>query len=136
MGRGNRPDTSLAQIQVKSAIPAQTEDAYALSAALAKFVETVKETGRITITPTDDVTISIVSPEQYRAQVVKLITDDITSVTSALGPQYRVMLEGLDKPMKSFRSGDLSLSFYLPYSYKVIPETLTSYTVVGSLDDF
>lgn len=126
---GNRPDTSIARVQIKTAIPDDINDAFALSRKLLAFVEGIDETGRVTISTEDAVTISVVNPAQYRKDVVRVIIDDVNNVTAALGPEYRVILEGLDKPMSSFRSGDLSLSFYLPYQYIVIPDTLHSYRV-------
>jgi len=129
IGFGSRPDTSVATIQVKTPIPENVSDAFALSVKLSRFVDQVKEKGRITVFATDEVTVSVVNAQQYRSQVVNKIMEDVNSVTAALGPNYRVVLEGLDKPMKSYRSGDLNLSFFLPYKYIVIPDSLTNYTV-------
>ncbi|WP_409431874.1 hypothetical protein ACJ3XI_06510 [Litorimonas sp. RW-G-Af-16] len=127
IGFGSRPDTSVARVQVKTPIPDDVADAFGLSRKLVTFVDDMEETGRVTISNNGEVTISVVNPAQYRKDVVKIITDDVNAVTGALGPEYRVILEGLDQPMESFRSGDLSLSFYLPYEYIVIPDTLHSF---------
>lgn len=129
IGSGGRPDTSVARIQVKTAIPDEVPDAFELSKKLLRFVEDFEETGRISITTDEEVTISVINPEQYRKYAIKVITDEVNAVTQALGPEYRVILGGLNQPMKSYRSGDLNLSFYLPYSYVVIPNTLHSYRV-------
>ncbi len=82
--------------------------------------------GRTTISTYDEISVSVVNPYQYRTDVMKLVTDEVNNVTKALGPEYRVMLSGLDKELKWVRSGDLNLAFYLPYTYDIISDTLHS----------
>jgi len=123
---GSRPDTSIAYLKVKTQIPTEVKDSYKLANKLAVFVERIEEKGRTKISTYDEISVSIVDPYQYRTDVMKLITDEINDVTEALGPEYRVILSGLDKELKWVRSGDLNLAFYLPYTYDIIPDTLHS----------
>lgn len=123
---GPRPDTSIAYLKVKTQIPYEVKDSYRLANKLAVFVESIEEKGRTTISTYDEISVSVVNPYQYRTDVMKLVTDEVNNVTKALGPEYRVMLSGLDKKLKWVRSGDLNLAFYLPYTYDIIPDTLHS----------
>jgi len=123
---GPRPDTSVAYLKVKTQIPNEVKDSYKLANKLAVFVEDIQEKGRTKISTYDEISVSVVNPYQYRIEVMKLITDEVNDVTEALGPEYRVIMSGLDKELKWVRSGDLNLAFYLPYTYDIIPDTLHS----------
>lgn len=127
---GGRPDTSVATLKVKTEIPDTVVDSYKLAKMLGNFVDTVPEKGRITITASDEVLVSVVDPYQYRPQVQALLVDEVRSLTSGLGPDYRAVITGLDKELQWVRSGDLNLAFYLSYRYDIIPASLTTYNVV------
>lgn len=124
---GLRPDTSRAVLRVRTPIPDDVTDAFALATGLHRFVESIEEEGRITVEALDDVTVSVVNPRQYRPQLLGLITGEVREVTEALGPDYRAVLDGIDGEMKSFRASDLSLGFFLPYEYRIIPTSLTTH---------
>lgn len=134
--RGNRPDTSVATLQVKTNIPETVADSFELAAKLGKFVSGLKETGRTTITNSDEISVSVVNPYQYRQTVMKLVMDEVREVKTALGPDYRVVLRGLDKELSWVRSGALNLAFTLPYSYDVIPNNLQTYSIEIRSDDY
>ncbi len=125
--RGVRPDTSLAHLKVKTNIPNNVQDAFKLSTKLAKFVDGIKEVGRTKIETYDQVAVSIVNPYQHRAVLIKAIINDINSTTKALNGEYRVVLNGMDSRLQWARSGDLNLAFYMDYSFKIIPASLTNY---------
>lgn len=129
IGSGYRPDTSVATIQVKTAIPKNVDDAFAIATRLSKFVETIPERGRVTISENGSVVISVVNPQQYRPAVIREALDEIMAIQSQLGDGYRVVLSDIDEPMGSFRASDLSLGFFIPYDYVIIPDTLTTLTL-------
>lgn len=124
---GRRPDTSVATLQVKTDIPDTVADSFELAAKLGKFVSELKEVGRTTITNSDDISVSVVNPYQYRQTVMQLVLDEIQQVKTTLGPDYRIVLRGLDKELSWVRSGALNLAFTLPYTYDVIPNNLDTY---------
>ncbi len=129
LNNGSRPDTSTAAFRVKSAIPEGVKDGEALVLNLRRFVNELKMTGRTLVDIDSDVEISIVSPSQYRDQVVQLMAKDAKNITSALGEDYRVIVNGIDKPVEWARVGSLNVSIYIPYSYIVVPTNIQSYNV-------
>ena len=137
-----RPDTSRAFIKAKTAIPKQVDDSYALVKTLTDFADSLDEietAGRSTIDYDEDVTVSIIDPQQYRPELVKIIIADINGVKSALGNDYKAVVSGLDQGMTWSRSGDLNLAFALPYSYEIVPGSLAIYIGDGAVkisDDY
>jgi len=126
VSRGARPDTSIARLRVKTAIPEQVENSARLASKLSRFVDTIEETGRITISTAGETSVSVLDPFQYRDDVVSLIITEVNAVTDALGPEYVAIIEGLDRQVYWDRKGDIDLAFSLPYTYKIIPNTLHS----------
>jgi len=124
---GARPDTSLATLKVKTAIPDKVEDSYKLATLLSEFVDGIEERDRTKIQTYNDISVSVVNPYQYREELIKLVISEVNNITDSLGPEYRAVITGLDKDLRWVRSGDLNLAFYLPYSYNIIPDTLHSY---------
>ncbi|MEP3889855.1 MAG: hypothetical protein ABJN69_05260 [Hellea sp.] len=127
IGFGSRPDTSVAILKVKTQIPERVEDSYKIAQMLSEFVDAIEEEDRTTINSYDKISVSVVNPYQYRKDVIKKVVEEINVITEGLGPDYRVVLTGLDKELTWTRSGDLKLAFFLPYSYDIIPNTLHSY---------
>ena len=123
---GNRPDTSTATISMKTAVPAANADGQALVNKLREFVESLSVVGRTQLEPVGDVEISVVDPHQYRGEIIKLVAGDIGQVTTTLGTEYRVVVEGIDRPVEWFRLGLLDLGLFIPYRYTVIPQSVTS----------
>ncbi|MEM7281741.1 MAG: hypothetical protein AAF438_08955 [Pseudomonadota bacterium] len=126
---GARPDTSQAAFRVKSAISSDAKDGEGLVLNLRRFVNDLKMAGRTLVEIDNDVEISIVNPSQYRSQVIQLMAEDIKTVTSAIGDDYRVIVEGVDGPVEWARVGSLNVSIYVPYRYVVLPTSINSYNV-------
>jgi len=123
---GGRPDTSVARIRVKTAIPDQVGNSAELATKLSRFVNSIEEIGRITISTNGDTSVSVVDPYQYRDEVVAAVVEEINAITDALGPEYVAIIEGLDRQVYWDRKGDIELAFSIPYSYEIIPNTLNS----------
>jgi len=126
ISRGSRPDTSVARIRVKTAIPEKVENSANLATKLSRFVDGIEEKGRVTISANGDPAVSVVNPFQYRDEVVAKVVEEINEITDALGPEYVAVIEGLDRQVYWDRQGDIELAFSLPYSYEIIPNTLHS----------
>jgi hypothetical protein len=123
---GSRQDTSEANIRVKTKISVQENDPTKLLDKLKKFTSSVPVNGRTEFSAVGSVDVSVVNPNQYRQQILDLIAKDIKNVTGMLGEDYKVVIDGIDKPVEWIRSGPLQLSLYVPYSYKVIPKNINS----------
>ena len=52
-------------------------------------------------------------------------------VTAALGPDYKVIAQGIDQPIEWVREGMLDVTIYVPYRYDVLPATVTSFLQTG-----
>lgn len=126
---GPRPDTSRATIRVKTSIPQDEQKATALVDKMEKFVDQVTVVGRSELQSLSSVDLSIVSPGQYRAEIIQLFAEDVKAVTDSLGEGYEVIVEGIDAPVQWARSGPLHLSLYIPYTYTVIPKNVNSIMV-------
>jgi hypothetical protein len=74
-------------------------------------------------------TISIVDPHQYRGEIIDVVTSEVRKVTSALGSEYRVVVQEIDRPVEWFRLGLLDLGLFVPYEYTVIPQNVTAFTI-------
>ncbi|HEX5789032.1 MAG TPA: hypothetical protein VFY03_12685 [Woeseiaceae bacterium] len=125
---GSRPDTSQAWFRAKSAVPASVDDGEALVIELKRFIASLDLVGRTEVFVDGDVEVSIVNPEQYRGEAIRLLGEDVRSVTSALGDDYKVIVSGIDKPVEWARAGSLSVAIYIPYEYMVVPSSISGIT--------
>jgi hypothetical protein len=128
---GQRPDTSETTINVKTRIPANVANSSALVAKLRDFVRGIKPVGRTTVDGDGDFEISLVQPAQYRDEVIGLFAADVKKVTAALGSDYKVVVHGIDKPIQWVRDGMLDVTIFVPYSYEVLPSTVSAYTKIS-----
>jgi len=128
---GPRADTSQATILLKTEIPATVTNAFGLLTKLENFVDTIKGDGRSEFITTDDTSISVINPNQYRTDVIKLILAEVNLVTDSLNGNYGAHIKGINQELKWARSGELNLAFYIPYSYEILPSTLNSLTIIA-----
>lgn len=128
--RGGRPDTSVARIRVKTAIPDEVVNSGELATKLSRFVDQIDEKGRVTIRSNGSTSVSVIDPYQYRTEVVSAVVKEIKAITDALGPEYVAVIEGLDRQVYWDREGDIDLAFSLPYTYEILPNTLHSRPII------
>jgi len=69
-----------------------------------------------------DLTLSVVSPDQYRGQIIDLIAADAAASAAKFGPGYGVQVSGLDRPVEWARASLTEVALYLPASYTVRPK--------------
>lgn len=123
-----RKDTSQFRVQAKTGIPKEERDPFALIQKLETFAESIEVIGRTEVIPTDSVSVSLINPNQYRKDIIKMIAEDVNQITAFLGLDYRAIIEGISNPVYYSRSGVLEVNLYIPYEYKVIPKSMTSYS--------
>jgi len=128
---GARPDTSATTIHVKTRIPAKNADGQQLVSKLKDFVAAIKPVGRTQLQPDGSIDISVVGPDQYRGEILQRFAEETRSITAALGPDYRVLARGIDRPVEWSRLGLLDLALYVPYSYELLPSHLTMYVNIA-----
>lgn len=123
---GSRPDTSYTDLILRTPIPKNVGDIQPLVTKLETFANSIKGEGRATIDADDVPDVSVVNPDQYRMDVIDAILDEVDKVTKRLGPNYRVILTGLDMRMKSRNTDNINVTFYIPYSYMIVPTSMNT----------
>jgi hypothetical protein len=120
LSTGARPDTSQVTIVVKTKIqPADTFDT--ATGRIDAFIKKIKLVGRSQASRSGDWALTLISPRQYRAEIVAAIAKDANETAKAVGPAYGVTLTGLERPIGWVRSGPLELALYIPYTLMVQP---------------
>ena len=117
-GGDGRPDTSTTTFLVKLKL-APGMDIAAAKAQIKRFVDSVDKTGRSTLTVMGEPTLSVVNPDQYRGQIADLIAADAATMKVKFGPDYGVVVTGLDRPVEWARAGPVEVFLYLPSTYTV-----------------
>ena len=119
--KDSRPDSQRVKFLVKSALgPAQ--DAKAAQAKINAFVKSVKPVGRALMETSDDLTFSVVRPDQYRSAIADIIANDAKAMAARMGADYGVEIEGLNRPVEWQRSGLSEVLLYIPYKLIITPK--------------
>ena len=119
--RDNRPDSQKVSFLVKTPLGAGA-DAKTAEAKIAAFVKTVKPVGRALMETSDDLTFSVVAPDQYRGAIADIIAADAKAMAAKLGDGYGVEIEGLNRPVEWARSGLSEVLLYIPYKLVIVPK--------------
>lgn len=118
---GGRPDTSRATILVKTQISA--DDSFdSATGRIEAFIRSVPRNGRSEITKDTDWELAVVGPQQYHGAVIARIAANAKESAAMFGPDYGVHIEGLHQPLLWYRSGQLDLALYIPYTMVVEPK--------------
>lgn len=115
------PDTDKVAFLVKTRLIAG-KDAKAALERITAFIKAVPAVGRAEMKAKDDMTLSVVRPEQYRAAILDLVADDARTTATRLGPDYAIEAKGLDRPVEWSRASLTDVFLYVPYSYAVVPK--------------
>jgi hypothetical protein len=115
-----RSDSERANFIIKTKL-AGGLDAKAALARVEAFIKAVTPVGRAELTRNDDQTLSIVNPDQYRSAIADLVAADAKAYAARFGPEYRVEVGGIDKPVEWSRASLTEVVLYLPYSYRIVP---------------
>jgi hypothetical protein len=117
---GDRDDTTTTTIVVKTHVGA-TDTFEAASARIDAFILSAKVVGRTQVARHGDWQLTLITPRQYRPQIVAAIAQDADDTRKAFGAGYAVEIEGLEHPVAWNRSGPLDLALFIPYSLKIEP---------------
>lgn len=113
-----RADTSNASIYVKVALGEQ-DNVPAAIANLTRFIRSARITGRTEIEMADEVGLSLVSPEKYRFEIIRKITEDAKKLREAVGAKCKVHVSGLSNRVSWQRSDVSELTLYIPYQIEL-----------------
>ncbi|MCM8732107.1 TonB-dependent receptor [Hephaestia sp. GCM10023244] len=119
--KDSRPDSQKLSFLVKAPLGAGN-DARSAQAKIASFVKVVKPVGRALMETSDDLTFSVVAPDQYRGAITDIIAADAKSMAAKLGDEYGVEIEGLNRPVEWARSGLSEVLLYIPYKLVIVPK--------------
>ena len=119
LGPGSkRADTSTTSIYVKMAL-GEKEDVPRAIAMLTDFIKKARISGRTEIEPEDEVGLSLVTPEKYRYDIIRKITEDAKRLREAVGAKCRIQLSGLANRVSWQRSDVSELTLYIPYQVQL-----------------
>jgi len=120
IGKDDRPDSGKVEFLIKVRLVGS--DAKAASERINAFIKAVPAAGRAQIESDDDLTLSVVDPDQYRGRIVDLVAADAHATAAKLGPDYVVEARGLDRPVEWSRASLTEVFLYVPYTYSVVPK--------------
>jgi len=118
--KDSRPDSQKLSFLVKAPLGAGS-DAKTAQAKIEAFVKMVKPVGRALMETSDDLTFSVVAPDQYRGAIADIIAADAKAMAAKLGDGYGVEIEGLNRPVEWARSGLSDVLLYIPYRLVIVP---------------
>jgi hypothetical protein len=115
-----KADTSRATVLVKTAIG--VGDSFDMATGRIKdFVKRTTKVGRTEVLLNSGWELTLINPNQYRFEVIKLVADDARKTAAAFGDAYGVEVLGLQLPVSWYQSGPLELALYVPYKLTVRP---------------
>lgn len=117
---GSRPDTSEAYIVVRTEL-SKTDTFDGASQRIRDFVKHTPKAGRSEILNAAAFNLGLVKPERYRPELVSAIAEDSKHTAALFGASYQVRVEGLQRAIQWFQSGQLDLSLYIPYNLVITP---------------
>lgn len=118
--KDSRPDAERVSFLVKTPL-AGGIDAKAAVARMDAFIKSVPAVGRALIEASDDLTLSVVKPDQYHDQIVALVAADAGATAAKFGTDYAVEARGVDRPVEWTRSGLTDVFLYVPYQITIVP---------------
>lgn len=116
-----RSDTDAVTFLVKAKLVPGMDSKTALER-ITKYIKAVPAVGRAEMIPLGNMTLSVISPDQYRTQIIDLIAADAAAMAAKFGPDYGVDVTGLDRPVEWARASLTEVFLYLPSAYTVRPK--------------
>jgi hypothetical protein len=117
----SRPDTNRVELLVKA--PLTGADAKEATARIDRFLKAIKPVGRALVAATDDLSLSVVAPDQYRPEIGRIIAADAAAMAAKFGPDYAVEVRGLNRPVEWTRASLTEVFLYVPYELVIRPKS-------------
>lgn len=116
----NRPDSQRVSFLVKAKL-SDGQSGAAAQKRIEDYIESVPENGRAQMDEFGDASLSVVGPDSYRLQITSAIAEDANRLTTQMGANYAVEVEGLNKPVQWARSGPSEVFLFIPYKLTILP---------------
>jgi hypothetical protein len=116
---GNRADTSTVSFYVKSKLAGSTGGA---QGRIDSFINGVAPSGRSLLEKQGELTLTIVNPDQYRDQIIKLIAAESLKYAGFFGPDYGVDIAGLNEQLSWAQASGTEVFLYIPYRFNIRPK--------------
>jgi hypothetical protein len=116
-----RPDSDKVSILIKTRLTPGV-DARAALDRITAFIKKVPPVGRALLEAEDDMTLSVVRPDQYRGEIIALIAADAAASAARFGPDYAVEVRGVARPVEWARASLTEVNLYIPYDLAVVPK--------------
>lgn len=116
----SRPDTNRVELLVKASLTAG--DAKQATGRIDRFLKAINPVGRALIVSDDDLTLSVVAPDQYRPEIARIIAADAAAMAAKFGPDYAVEVRGLNRPVDWTRASLTEVFLYIPYDLLIRPK--------------
>jgi hypothetical protein len=115
-----RSDTSDAYVVVRTEL-SKSDTFEAATQRIRDFIAHTPMTGRTEIPDELSFNLGLMRPERYRTELISKIAEDSKRTAALFGPTYQVRIEGLQRSIQWFQSGQLDLSLYISYGLVVSP---------------
>lgn len=116
---GGRPDTSEISVFVKAKLAGSVGSA---QSRIDGFIKAVPAEGRALIERRGGVTLTIINPDQYRSEIIKLVAAEAIKTAGAFGPDYGVEVAGLNEQLIWAQASATDVFLYIPYRFSVRPK--------------
>lgn len=119
-GTDSRPDTNRVELLVKA--PLAGADAREATARIERFLKAIKPVGRALVVHSEDLSLSVVAPDQYRPEIARIIAADAAAMAAKFGADYAVEVRGLNRPVDWTRASLTEVFLYIPYDLVIRPK--------------
>jgi hypothetical protein len=118
---GNRSDTNQVAFYVKVRL-GQDSTIKNAQGRIDEFVKSVPASGRSLLEKRQDMTLTIINPDQYRDTVVKLVAAESLKYAGMFGPDYGVTVSGLHQELSWSQISGTEVFLYIPYNFSILPK--------------
>ena len=89
---------------------------------LETFINSIKGSGRATVESAGTIQLTVVNPDQYRDQVLKLVAEDARHNAALFGPEFTFSIAGTDLPIVWTQVSSTEVFLFVPYRYNINPK--------------
>jgi hypothetical protein len=115
-----RSDTSNAYVVIRTEL-SKSDTFESATQRIRDFVAHTPKNGRTEIMIDQSFNLGLMKPERYREELIAKIAEDSKHLAALFGPAYQVRIEGLQRAIQWFQSGQLDLSLYISYGLVISP---------------